>query len=247
MSEQNIYDDLLFFQGYQQLRNREDSANNMIEKPALFSLCPDVQGKTVLDLGCGCGENCQRFKESGASRVIGIDISKNMLKVAMETCQGEGMEFYQMSMSDLSALHQSFDLIVSSLAVHYIENFNQLLSDIHALLKKDGIFLFSQEHPLTTALMNDHYWTRDENDLALHYNLSHYAVEGKRTNHWIVDGVVKYHRTMSSIINALIDAGFVIEKVLEPVLDETMMEKFPNFRKSIHKPDFLLVKARKSD
>ena len=79
---QNIFDNQEFFDGYKRIRSNKYSANNLEEKPALFSLAPDLAGKAVLDLGCGYGENCAEFKERGASRVLGIDISEKMLEVA---------------------------------------------------------------------------------------------------------------------------------------------------------------------
>lgn len=45
-----------------------------------MSLCPGLKGKTVLDLGCGFGDNCKQFSKMGAKIVIGIDISEKMLK-----------------------------------------------------------------------------------------------------------------------------------------------------------------------
>ena len=57
MAEQNIYDNPSFFEGYKKLRENPSAANTLVEKPTLFSLCPDLTGKTVLDLGCGFGEN----------------------------------------------------------------------------------------------------------------------------------------------------------------------------------------------
>ena len=62
---QNIYDDPTFFASYIALRQNPNSANEMLEKPALFSLAPDLGGKRVLDLGCGCGENCAEFFRRG--------------------------------------------------------------------------------------------------------------------------------------------------------------------------------------
>ena len=72
---QNIYDNETFFEGCKKLRENPDSANNLEEKPALFSLAPDLTGKTVLDIGCGYGENCTEFLRLGAAKVVGVDIS----------------------------------------------------------------------------------------------------------------------------------------------------------------------------
>lgn len=77
---QNIYDNQDFFDGYKKLRDNPYSANNLEEKPALFYLAPDLQGKAVLDLGCGYGENCAEFKALGATIVLGVDISEKMLE-----------------------------------------------------------------------------------------------------------------------------------------------------------------------
>lgn len=245
MSDQNIYDNQDFFNGYQRIRQNPLSANNMIEKPALFSLCPSFIGKKVLDLGCGYGENCLEFIRLGARKVVGIDISKNMIAVANDEIQNDKITFLEMSMSDLSSIHETFDFIISSLAFHYIEDFDALLHQIYQLLNDDGLLIFSQEHPINTALLTDNHWTYDEKGNVLHFNLSNYANPGKRAVHWIVDDVIKYHRTFSLLTNSVIDAGFTIEKVLEPLPSHETIEQAPAYAKRIHKPDFLFIKARK--
>ena len=63
--------------------------------------------------------------------------------------------------------------------------------------------------------------------------------------HWYVDGVIKYHRTFSDVINALAKAGFVIEEVCEPTPEDWAVEKLPTIVKEYIKPNFLIVKARK--
>ena len=148
-------------------------------------------------------------------------------------------------MTHLCELTEKYDVVFSSLAVHYIEDFNKLVADIYNLLNKDGYFIFSQEHPLTTALLTQNYWTCNDQNDKICYNLTTYSLEGKREVTWFVNGVIKYHRTMSSIINSLLKAGFTIEKMLEPMPSDEIIEKYPSYKKYIHKPDFLLIKARK--
>jgi SAM-dependent methyltransferase len=150
-----------------------------------------------------------------------------------------------MSMSDLSSFEGKFDVVISSLAVHYIKDFDKLLFEIHNLLEDDGLFIFSQEHPLTTALLTNNYWSRDANGNITHYNLSGYSLEGERRINWLVDNVIKYHRTFSSIINALVNQRFIIEKVFEPIPDQNIMEKEASYRRYNHKPDFLFIRLRK--
>lgn len=59
--------------------------------------------------------------------------------------------------------------------------------------------------------------------------------------------MIKYHRSFSTIVNILIDAGFVIEKMIEPLPDADMLEAYPGYRDLLHKPDFLLIRAKKFD
>ena len=240
---QNIYDDPDFFEGYKKLRDNPDSANNLEEKPSLFSLAPHLLGKAVLDLGCGYGENCADFKARGASRVVGVDISEKMLSVA--TKENPEIEFIRADMRDLSFLDGGFDVVFSSLAVHYIEDFSAFVQQVCQRLKAGGYFIFSQEHPLTTAPVNGPSWEKDEQGNAKHYRLTDYARGGKRTTRWIVDGVEKYHRTFSEIVNALCAAGFVIEAMLEPTPTEETLQRDSRWYKDFHKPNFLLIKSRK--
>ena len=246
MEEQNIFDNQTFFDGYRQLRENPVSANDTVEKPALFSLCPDFKDRTVLDLGCGFGENCRKTALEGAKSVTGIDISQKMLETAVSENSFENVRFLHMSMNDMSELDGKFDIILSSLAVHYIQDFDKLLRSVNKLLNDGGLFIFSQEHPLTTALKENNYWTKSEDGSIIHYNLSHYSEQGERSSDWIVQNVIKYHRTFSSIINSLADAGFHTEKVLEPLPDEAVMTEYPSYRKYMHKPDFLLVRSVKT-
>jgi len=240
---QNIFDDGAFFEGYKKLRRNPFSANTILEKPALRSLLPRLEGKRVLDLGCGAGDDCGEYLRRGAARVTGVDISENMLSAAR--AEHPDAEFLRGDLDDLSFLAGPYDAAFSSLAVHYLRDFPGFCESVSRLLVPGGTFVFSQEHPLTTAPLAGAGWTRDEDGTALHYNLSDYARSGKRVMTWLVDGVVKYHRTFSELVNALTGAGFVIERMLEPVPSEADLQRDPRLARDFHKPDFLLIRARK--
>ena len=132
--KQNIYDNEIFFNGYSKIRENENNANNMFEKPALFSLLPTLNNKTVLDLGCGYGEHCIHFVEEGAKRVVGIDISQKMLAIAKAENAHQNISYLNMPMEDIGELQEHFDIIVSSLAFHYIgelqEHFDIIVSSL---------------------------------------------------------------------------------------------------------------------
>ena len=241
---QNIFDDPAFFDGYKKLRSNPDSANNLEEKPALFMLSPCLKNKSVLDLGCGFGENCFKFQKRGARKVVGLDVSEKMMEVARD--ENPDTVFIQMDMNDLSLLHDSYDVIFSSLAVHYIKDLNQFAASVYRLLNDNGYFIFSQEHPLTTAPITGAYWEKDEVGNILHYRLTDYMRNGERKVRWIIDNVIKYHRPFSEILNTFIANNFTVERTVEPIPSEETIKRLPDYEKDLHKPNFLLIKMKKT-
>lgn len=243
---QNIYDNEKFFNSYKALRETDTNYNVLLEQPAMKKLLPDLQGKTILDIGCGFGNNCVDFIGAGAKSVTGIDISERMLSVAESENNVDGIEYIRMDMKDISSLNKKFDLVYSSLAFNYEEDFERLINDIFDLLNTNGILLFSQEHPVVTASAGKaDYYMVDENGNKVFCFCDYQDEKIRRVEKWFVDGVIKYHRTFSTIINTLIDKGFVIEKVVEPVPSEEALQKRKGLRKEFIKPTFLIVKARK--
>ena len=244
--KQNIYDNEVFFNGYSKIRENENNANNLFEKPALYSLLPDLADKTVLDLGCGFGENCIRYVDKGAKRVVGVDISEKMLAVAESENSHKSIKYLKMPMEDIGGLRERFDVVVSSLAIQYVEDYQGLVNNIYNLLNDGGVLVFSQEHPINTCFSSGSRWTKDENGKKLYANVEYYSVDGVRESTWFVDGVKKYHRTLSAVINTLIGSGFRIDKIIEPVPTPELLREHPEYDDLLHKPDFLLVRATKA-
>lgn len=245
MPKQNIYDNEIFFEGYKKIRDNEINANNLFEIPAMFSMMPDLNGKKVLDLGCGFGEHCRRFVNDGADQVTGIDISEKMLEVARKENSDSKISYINLAMEDIAQLNEQFDVIISSLALHYVEDFSGVVKNIYKMLYEGGLFIFSQENPLCTCHSGGDRWTRDEKGDKIYLNLANYGVEGERESVWFVNNVKKYHRTFSTIMNTLIEAGFHIEKMIEPLPTDQLLEEYPEYKDLFHKPDFLLIKAKK--
>ena len=187
MAQQNIYDNEIFFSGYKKIRDNKVNANNLFEIPALFAMMPELKGKRVLDLGCGFGEHCKQFVDYGAKTVVGIDISEKMLEVAMvENCDPK-IRYINIPMENIGQLQECFDVVISSLAFHYVEDFEGVIRNVYNLLDDKGIFIFSQENPLSTCHSGGNRWTRDENGNKLYLNLADYGIEGERESVWFVD------------------------------------------------------------
>ena len=137
MAQQNIYDNATFFEGFKKIRENALNANNLFEIPALFSMMPDLKGKRVLDLGCGFGEHCKLFVDYGAEKVIGIDISSRMLEVARQENCDPKIVYINMPMENIAQINESFDVVVSSLALQYVEDFVGVVKNIYTLLDRE--------------------------------------------------------------------------------------------------------------
>lgn len=246
MSNQNIYDNQDFFSGYHSLRSSNDNYNDLLEQPAMADMLPDLTGKKVLDLGCGYGHNCLDFIRNGAERVVGLDISGKMLEVARNESSDVKIEYINMSMTEISTITERFDFVYSSLAFHYIEDFSKLIKDIYSLLNSGGYLLYSQEHPIITATIDDKgHFNQDENGNYVSYTFSNYNQAGRREIHWYVDGVIKYHRPMGELLTTIAKAGFILEEVCEPTPKDWVVHKLPSITKEFLKPCFLIVKAKR--
>ena len=240
---QNIYDDETFFTGYRTLREQSDNFNNLVEQPALRALLPPLRGKTVLDLGCGFGDLAMYCVTQGAAGVVATDISGKMLSEAQARNGSPQIEYVQAAMEELQFAPGRFNLIVSSLALHYVRDFAAMVQNIVGWLEPGGCFVFSVEHPLATACRADQGWTRDEDGSRLFWPVDDYDHEGMRKIHWFLPGVIKYHRTMSTLLNVLIRAGLTVAAVGEPVASEDTIRRLPDYAATRRAPPFLLVKG----
>lgn len=243
--KQNIYDIPGFFESYQRMRDKQNGLNAVLEQPAILALLPEVKGMSVLDLGCGAGDLCRRISALGAQSVMGVDISSRMLELAGRDIP-VGVSYQHSAMEDLKCATESFDLVISSLAFHYIKDLRNLLGNIHGWLKSGGILLFSTEHPISTCSQGIHHgWIKDNSGKKLYWPLDEYHQEGVRESHWFVKGVIKYHRGISTILNSLLESGFIIKAVAEPVASEEDEKLWPELKEARRRPPFLIVKALK--
>ena len=129
MSRQNVYDDGSFFSGYQQMRDAESGINAAVEQPGLRALLPDPAGRAVLDLGCGDGTLARDLLARGAAQVLGADPSARMLALARARSTDPRVRYVQAFAEDLSLRPTSVDLVVSSLALHYVADLGTVGGD----------------------------------------------------------------------------------------------------------------------
>jgi SAM-dependent methyltransferase len=237
MSRQNVYDDPAFFTAYQEMRDAESGINAAVDQPALRALLPNVQGMSVLDLGCGDGRLCRELADMGAVRVVGVDPSARMLALASQRTASPAVTYLQAFAEDVVVEEGGFDLVVSSLALHYVADLGCLLVRVGSWLRTDGWLVVTMEHPMRTA------------DPARSFEpgiVDHYATEGRRDQSWFVDGVVKYHRRVSTILNAVMAAGFDLRAIEEPTPVPGALASRPDLDLYNRRPSILALAAVKT-
>ncbi|MDP1838330.1 MAG: class I SAM-dependent methyltransferase [Reyranella sp.] len=240
---QNIYDNDAFFAGYSKLPRSVEGLDGAGEWPALKAMLPPMVGLKVVDLGCGFGWFCRWAREAGAARVLGLDVSENMLARARATTPDKAISYERADLERLTLPAGAFDLAYSSLALHYVERLGPLLKAVHRALMPGGQLVFSIEHPLYTAPTRPG-WVQDG---AGHktWPLDRYLEEGPRSTDWLAPGVVKQHRTIATYLNRLIAAGFALEHIEEWGPTDAQIAAHPEWKVERDRPPFLLVSARR--
>ncbi len=169
------------------------------------------------------------------------------LEYAKEHFHAKNITYRQMALEDICQIDEQFDLITSSLAFDYAEDLDKLMKNIYGLLKYGAHFVFSMSHPMATAWDGQYdRYTRTESGERLYANISNYMVEGKRTVKWVVEDYEVYHRTFSSIVNTIVNAGFLIEECEESHVSDEMRKQYPaQFGGTLHRPDFIFFRCKK--
>lgn len=241
--KENKYENDIFFEKYSQMSRSKKGLSGAGEWKELQKLLPDFTGKKVLDLGCGYGWHCKYAADRGAEWVLGTDISAKMLSVAKEKNCAPNIEYRQCAMEDLDFDPESFDVIISSLAFHYVKDFDRLVKNIHRWLKTGGLLVFSAEHPVFTS-SGSQDWFYDKDGNIMHFPVDNYYYEGRREAVFLGEKVIKYHRTLTTYLELLLQTGFEICHVVEPRPPQDMMD-IPGMADEMRRPMMLLVSAKK--
>lgn len=236
---QNIYDDKSFFDAYSQLKRSVEGLDGAPEWPSIQVLLPDLSGRRVLDLGCGFGWFCRWARAHGARSVIGVDLSEKMLGRAKAEAHDDAITYERSDLENYTPPGAAFDLIYSSLALHYIENLAALFNRAFAALVPGGRMVFSVEHPIFTAPTIPG-WSEDAAG-HLTWRIDRYLDEGPRTTNWLAPGVIKQHRTIGTYVNLLLRAGFTISHLEEWAPSVAQIVAHPDWAKERGRPGFLIV------
>ena len=243
--KENNYDNPGFFSQYRRFPRSVEGLSAAGEWHALQKLFPDFSGKRVLDLGCGFGWHCRYAADHGAAAVIGVDLSEKMLEKARADTFDGRIHYVRGAMEEVDFPPASFEAVLSSLALHYIDDFAAVCQGVNRCLRPGGTFVFSAEHPIFTAYGSQD-WIYGEDGKIQHWPVDRYFEEGPRDAVFLGEHVVKQHKTLTTYLNGLLTHGFRIQAVVEPKPDPEMME-IPGMADELRRPMMLLVSAVRTD
>ena len=239
----NIYDDRRFFEKYSQMSRSRLGLEGAGEWRTLERMLPDFSGKRVLDLGCGFGWHCVYAARHGAVRVLGLDRSENMLRRAREQTRETAVEYRQMELEEYEYPEGAFDVVLSSLALHYVKDFSDVCQKAARTLVRGGDFVFSIEHPVFTAY-GEQEWMYGPAGEILCWPVDRYFEEGERDAVFLGERVKKQHHTLTTLVRGLLESGFQITDLAEPQPPEEMID-LPGMADELRRPMMLIISARK--
>lgn len=243
--QENIYDNPSFFEKYGEMLRSKQGLSGAGEWPALEKMLPDFTGKRVLDLGCGYGWHCLYAARKGAAQILGIDLSEKMIREAVRKNTFDTIQYKVLGIEDYDYPAECYDIVISSLAFHYIEDLNSVFAKISRTLTQGGAFIFTIEHPVFTAYGTQE-WFCDDDRQPIHWPVDRYFIEGERTANFLGAEVVKYHHTLTTLLQGLLQAGFTITGVVEPQPTQEMLDSIPGMKEELRRPMMLAVSAVKS-
>jgi SAM-dependent methyltransferase len=237
----DFYDDADVFATYMRSRQRDETPNDTLERPDLLDLLGEAAGRRVLDLGCGDAQIGRELLAAGAASYLGVEPSTNMVQAGTATLAGTAGQITHATIEAWDYPAGAFDLAISRLALHYVEDVATTFRRVFGTLSPGGRLVFSVEHPVITSFSlaldgggQRQAWTVDD-----------YHVQGRRVTHWLGGEVVKYHRTVETYVGALLGAGFTLEALREGSPRRAAFLREETYRRRQRIPLFLLLAGGK--
>ncbi len=237
----SVYDNEDFFEKYIEKRSKGKSPNELIEQPIMDELIGEVMNKKILDLGCGDGQYGITLLEKNAALYCGIEGSKRMGNLAKVNLENFNAYIEIADIEQAIFKQEEYDMVISRLVFHYIENLSALLNKIHRSIKKEGEIIFSIEHPIITSCYDAYHKKVKRGN----WTVDNYFDSGERVNEWIGKKVIKYHKTLEEYWRIIKSANFEVIEIRESKPQESNFNNNEEFERRKRIPLFLFFKLKK--
>ena len=227
---------------YQARRQEPTSPNETIEQPIFRELLGSVRGQDILDLGCGEAEFGKELLEKGARSYVGLEASEKMANLAEKRLAGLNGEVRCTTIEAYDFKANTFDLAISQLALHYIEDLTETFRKVHRALRPGGRLVFSVEHPIITSSSQ----SLQISERRTAWLVDDYFKTGARVYAWMGSDVIKYHRTVEDLFSSLQAVGLTVESLREskPVRERSVDAE--EYERRLRIPLFIFFVARKA-
>lgn len=230
------YDEPALVAEYIAMRQHGRSANELLEEPVIRALLDGAAGDRCLDLGCGYGYYSNLVALRGFT-VTAIDRAALMIESAKKLNAHPLVNYQTADIADVEFAPSSFDLVISNLVLHYLDDLPSVASRIHRWLAPGGVLIFSVEHPVYTANRRQvpPPWSDSSSSV---WGVADYFASGARFGEF----GLKFHHTLSEYLTAFLDAGFGLLAVSEPCPTAEIVHLHPKFAEAQIRPTFLILK-----
>jgi SAM-dependent methyltransferase len=234
-----------------------DVYRDAVNTPAFLALLPDVTGKTGLDIGCGEGHNT-RLLAARAARMFAIDVAPAFVRLAAELEPPQsGIRYAAASALELPFGSRRFDFAAAFMSLMDLPDHALALREIHRVLRPGGFLQFSILHPCFSPPHRRLVRTPSGEVVAVELARYFDHADGE-IERWLFSAapaeakaglepfeIPVFHRTLAEWLNAVIEAGFVLDKVAEPKADEDTARRVPAVADTRVVAYFLHVLCRK--
>lgn len=183
-----------------------------------LALLGDVKGKRILEVGCGGGQNTIALARRGAE-AFGVDPAQPQVAYARNLAATGNItaHFAAASAVDLPFGNEHFHVALTSYAFDFVEDIEKAFEEIHRVLKKEGIFILCLSHPYFNAVIE--YLTEEEPEPRNYVSWPevvtwNWECQKEPIQMW------SYNRTLSQIVNPLVEKGFILEKIVEQGIED---------------------------
>lgn len=211
--------------------------NAYYERPATLSLLPDVNGLSVLDAACGPGWYSKWLIDHGA-KVTSLDASPEMIKYAKDRLSGHESSIICADLDkELPFSGGTFDIVLLPLAISYLKDLDSTLAEFNRILKKSGLFIFSDGHPFFDF---NHRSSKSDNYFGSE------LIKITWQGFGVPIEIPFFRRPLSRVTDALWGNGFIIERILEPKPTKDFKKADPEgYEKLMKFPGFICFRCKK--